>query len=342
MLHIAITSASSLKRNTGASGPKVSSCATSASGFTFESTVGSKKLPPSAWRLPPVTILAPPFDRVRNVLLDLVDRFHVDQRALHHAGFGAVADLHRCDLLRKLFDELVVDLVLGVEPVGADAGLAHVAILRDDGALDRGIDIGVVEHHERRVAAEFEAELLHADGGLAVEDFADLGRAGEADEAHGRMFAQHLADRRRIAGQDVEHALRHAGLFGERDQRQRGQRRFIGGLEHHRAARGERRRDFSGDHRARKIPRRDRAADADRLLDREQPRIRPLGRDGFAIDAAGFLGEKFDIGAADIDFAERFRQRLALLGGEDQGQVLAVGDDQVEPLCAKCWSAVWR
>jgi hypothetical protein len=60
LLHIAITSASSLKRNTGASGPKVSSCATSASGATLDSTVGSKKLPPSAWRLPPVTILAPP------------------------------------------------------------------------------------------------------------------------------------------------------------------------------------------------------------------------------------------------------------------------------------------
>ena len=145
------------------------------------------------------------------------------------------------------------------------------------------------------------------------------------------MFAQHLADRRRIAGEDVEHALRHAGLFGERDQRQRRQRRFIGGLEHHGAARGERRRDFAGDHRAREIPRRDGAADADRLLDREQPRIGPLGRDGFAIDAAGFLGEEFDIGAADIDFAERFRQRLALLRGQDQREVLAVGDDQVEP-----------
>jgi hypothetical protein len=121
-------------------------------------------------------------------------------------------------------------------------------------------------------------------------------------------------------------------LFGERDQRQRGQRRFIGGLEHDGAARGERRRDFSGDHRARKIPRRDRAADADRLLDREQPRIGPLRRNGFAIDAAGFLGEELDIGAADIDFAERFSERLALLRRQDQREVLAVGDDQVEPL----------
>ena len=160
--------------------------------------------------------------------------------------FGAVADLHRRDLLRKLLHELIVDLVLRVDAVGADAGLAHVAVFRDDGAFDRGIDIGVVEHHERRVAAELEPELLHADRGLLIEDLADLGRSGEADEAHGGMFAQHLADRRRIAGEDVEHALGHAGLFGQRHQRQRGERRFIGGLEHHGAAGGQRRRHLCG------------------------------------------------------------------------------------------------
>ena len=205
-------------------------------------------------------------DRVCDVLLDLVDRLHVDQRPLGDALLGAVADLHRRDLLRKLLDELVVDLVLGIDAVGADAGLAHVAILRDHGAFDRGIDIGVVEHHERRVAAELEPELLHPDRGLLIEDLADFGRSGEADEAHGGMLAQHLADRRRIAGEDVEHALGHAGLLGQRHQRQRRQRRFIGGLQHHGAAGGQRRRDFPGDHRAGKIPRRDRAADADRLL----------------------------------------------------------------------------
>ena len=146
------------------------------------------------------------------------------------------------------------------------------------------------------------------------------------------MLAQHFSDRGRIAGEDVEHALGHAGLFRQRHQRQRGERGFIGGFEHHGAAGGERGRHFSGDHRAGEIPRRDGAADADRLLDREQPRIRPLRRDGLAVDAAGFLGKELDIGAADIDFAERFRQRLALLGGQDQRKVLAVGDDEIEPL----------
>ena len=96
----------------------------------------------------------------------------------------------------ELFDECVVDLVLGIDAVGADAGLAHVAVFRDHRAFDRGIDIGVVEHHERRVAAELQPQLLHAGRGLLHKDLADLGRAGEADEAHRRMFAQHLADRR--------------------------------------------------------------------------------------------------------------------------------------------------
>src|SRR4030088_751775 len=62
---------------------------------------------------------------------------------------------------------------------------------------------------------ELAPELLHPDRGLLVQNFSDFGRAGEADEAHGGMFAQHLADRRRIAGQDVEHPLRHAGLLGQ-------------------------------------------------------------------------------------------------------------------------------
>lgn len=70
-----------------------------------------------------------------------------------------------------------------------DAGLVHVAVFGDDGALDGGY--GIVELHERR---QLEAELLQADAGPTVEDLADLRRAGEADKAHGRVLAQNLAD----------------------------------------------------------------------------------------------------------------------------------------------------
>ena len=62
--------------------------------------------------------------------------------------------------------------------------------------------------------------------------------------------------------------------------------------------------------------------------------MRPLGQgdgNGFAIDALGFLGEEFDEGGAIGDFAARFGQGLALLGGHDLGQVFLVLHHQVEP-----------
>ena len=61
---------------------------------------------------------------------------------------------------------------------------------------------------------------------LAHQELADLGRAGEADEAHRRMFAERLADRRRVAGDDVEHAGRQAGALRQFAERQRRQRRL--------------------------------------------------------------------------------------------------------------------
>ena len=82
---------------------------------------------------------------VLDVALDLVDRGGLDQRPLLDAGLVAGADLERLDRLGELRRERVVDAVLDVDPVGADAGLAAVAELAGDGALDRGVDVGVVE-----------------------------------------------------------------------------------------------------------------------------------------------------------------------------------------------------
>ncbi len=265
------------------------------------------------------------------MLFDLLDRVGVDQRALGNSVFGAVADLHRLGLGRELLDKGVVDLVLGIDAIGADAGLAHVAEFRDHGAFDRGIEIGVIEHDERRVAAEFEAELLHADRGLPIKNLAHFGRAGETDHAHRRMLAQHLADGSGLTGQHVEHTLREAGLLGQRSQRQRGQRGFGGGLEHHGAARGQRRRNLAGDHGAGEIPGRDGAGHPDRLADCQQTRIAARRGNGLAIDALGFLGIELDEGGGIGDLAAGLCQRLALLGGEDQREVIAIGNDQVEP-----------
>src|SRR5579871_1962546 len=100
----------------------------------------------------PVRHLAPGEDlgafrhRVIDQLDDLVAAFLVDQRPDIDAVVEAVADLQRRHLGRELLGEFIVHLFVHVEAVRRRAGLAHVAHLRDHGAVDRGIDVGVVEH----------------------------------------------------------------------------------------------------------------------------------------------------------------------------------------------------
>jgi hypothetical protein len=159
-------------------------------------------------------------DGVGDVALDLLDRALVDQRALHDADLDAVADLHLGDLAGEFRDELVMDAVLHEEAVGADAGLAHVAVLRGDRALDGGVDVGVVEDDEGRVAAQFQPDLLHRRGRLLHQQLADRRRAGEADEAHGGVRGHDAADLLGVAGHDVDHALGEAGALGQLDQRE--------------------------------------------------------------------------------------------------------------------------
>ena len=91
-----------------------------------------------------------------------------------------------------------------------------------------------------------------------------------------------IDDRRtrvRAARQDVDDALRHAGALADLGEQDRGQRRELGRLQHHRAAGGERRRDLPGEHQQRKIPRDDLADDAGRLVAGKLAveRLRPAG-----------------------------------------------------------------
>src|SRR3546814_3201477 len=61
----------------------------------------------------------------------------------------------------ELFGEGVVDPFLHQDAVGTDAGLAGVAELGDHGTLDGGIEVGVVEHQEGRVATELQRSEEH-------------------------------------------------------------------------------------------------------------------------------------------------------------------------------------
>ena len=68
---------------------------------TSVSTVGSKKLPPCAARLPPVTTLAPFLTASAMCASTFSTAFNVDERPDHRTRLEPVGDLHRNGGLRQ-------------------------------------------------------------------------------------------------------------------------------------------------------------------------------------------------------------------------------------------------
>ena len=112
----------------------------------------------------------------------LGDGAGVDQRA--DVGIVlAAADGEGGGGLGEAAAEVGVDRALDQEAVGAEAVLAGGGELGLDGLGDGAVEVGVGEDQEGRVAAELQHQALHGVGGLAVEQAADLGRAGEGEDA---------------------------------------------------------------------------------------------------------------------------------------------------------------
>ena len=208
-------------------------------------------------------------DGIGNMRFDFGQTRRVDQRAKHDTGLGAGTHLHAGGAFGKTGGKFFVNTRLHQKAVGANAGLAGVAVFCDQSAVDRSIHIGVVENDKRRIAAELQRHLFHRRGALRHQQTAHSRRAGERELADDRIGRQLAANFNRVAGDDIENARWKAGLLGQYGQRQGGQRRLFGRLDHHRATSRQRRRHLAGDHREREVPRRDRSANANRLFDDE-------------------------------------------------------------------------
>ena len=272
---------------------------------------------------------------VSHMALDLGDGSVFDQRALGHAVFKAVADFHGLDLGTELGHELVVHAFLHIEAVGADTGLACVAVFAGEGPFHGGVDVGVVKHDEGSVATQLQRELLHGVGALLDQDAAHFGRAGKAHVAHHIAGANHFANGNgviAIGADHVEHAGRNAGAHGQFGSSQSGQRGQLGGLDDHGATSGKRRCHLAGDHGQREVPGGDGSAHTDGLLDHHQAAVVVKLGQGFAVQALGFFGKPLHEARTIGYFALGFAKRLALLGGHDAPQVFLVGHEQVEPL----------
>src|SRR5205085_10454302 len=127
--------------------------------------------------------LAAALERIADVALDLLDGGLFDEGAYACLLIEPVADLELRHGVDEVRDEVVVDAVLHEDPVRRDARLPAVSVLADQRPGDGGVEVGVVEDDERRVAAELERDLLHLLGALRHEQLSDFRRAGEAELA---------------------------------------------------------------------------------------------------------------------------------------------------------------
>src|SRR4029450_4134465 len=123
---------------------------------------------------------------------------------------------------------------------------ALTGILVGAGGRERGglLEVGVLHNDDRVVAAELQhLPLVDRLGG---DVFADGNAACERDEIDARVRQHFVGDLFRVAGDDREHLGRQTGLVQNIRQQQRGQRGFLGGLQHHPIVGGDRRRAFGG------------------------------------------------------------------------------------------------
>ena len=95
---------------------------------------------------------------------------------------------------------------------GADAGLAGADERAERGVVDGAIDVEIIEHHHRRLAAELHGLVREHFCGGAAGDAAGLGAAGQHQLVDVAVFSQHLAGALAKAEDDVEHAGRQAPL----------------------------------------------------------------------------------------------------------------------------------
>jgi hypothetical protein len=177
----AMASASVSKRNTGATGPKVSSARTASRGDVGQHGGGVEALADARCRRPPPRALG---QRVGHMASTLAMACSSISGPWFTPASKPLPTLMAAALAASFSTKRVVHAGLHVEAVGADAGLAGVAVLADHRAFDGAVEVGVVEDDEGRVAAQLQADLLDRRRALRARMRPTSVRAGERQVAH--------------------------------------------------------------------------------------------------------------------------------------------------------------
>ena len=211
------------------------------------------------------------------------------------------------------------------------AALAGRAVAAEQRALDREVDVGVVHHDHRVLAAELQARRLQVAAAQLADLGADRARAGEADLVDEPLLQRALEARERLGAfglDEVEHAGGHAAGEEQLGQRVAERRRVLGRLPDDGVAAQDRRHEVPGGHGDREVAGRDDRGDADRHPEGEQLLARHLRRHRLAVEAPTLADEEV-AGVDDLlDLAERLGVRLADLARDEAGERLLVVLDE--------------
>ncbi len=154
----------------------------------------------------------------RRVRVDLLERGLVDDRADVRVLLPADSEPELLGRAHEPRGELVVDALLRDHAARGGAALAGSAERRPEDALDGEVEVGVVEHDDRVLAAELEVDVLQAVGCVLRHLDAGLARAGERDHRHVGVGDDRVPDLSPAPVDDVDDAAGDAGLDQQLDE----------------------------------------------------------------------------------------------------------------------------
>lgn len=197
-------------------------------------------------------------------------------------------------------DHVVVDGGSGDDAACRGAVLSGVHEPGQLHARHHGVEVGIVEDDDRRLAPELQMDTLQRPARGFGDGLAGGHRPGERDHVHARVLDQGGPD---IAGSahHVEDA-RGQHIGDELSQLERAERGQLAGLEHDRAAGGQGGTELPDRHHEGVVPRGDRGHHADRVAPEHRGIAAQVLTGCPTFELAGTAGEEAEVvdGEADL------------------------------------------
>ena len=213
--------------------------------------------------------------------------------------------------------ELVVDGIHDDDPARRRAPLAGVRERGGDRPLDCPIEVGVVAHDERVLAAELH-DRLREPPPRGLRDRAPCrSRARERDQVDRGILDERHPGLGAEALHHVQDARRQPGVEAEAPEPPGRHRRVLGRLEHRPVSAEDRGKRLPGHVRERRVERDQQCSDADRPAKRQDGAMRHRGGRRPPVGAAPLTGDEEAHLDRGVGLAECKLERLARLGGDD-------------------------